>query len=98
MFTVLRPFLAALLTLPLRALAGWLTARGIEGITEEKVSAVVEAALVWGLPLVSTLGIIGRRLIDKWANPGNAASSHVASVEKELSKDLKRAEAAQAGV
>lgn len=87
----LRPFLAALLTLPLRSLAGWLTARGIE-MSGDQVSDAVEAVLVWGWPILSVLGIVARRYADKWINPLNTASSHLAVEGKLAASDIKRAE------
>lgn len=89
MIDALRPFLAAILSIPLRMLAGWLAAHGYAEITGEQIDKAVYALLVWILPVLSALGIIFRRLVDKKANPGNAASSHVARVEKDLSRDLK---------
>lgn len=78
----LRPFLAALLTLPLRSLAGWLAAKGYTEITGEQITHAVNALLVWILPALSTLAVVVRRLADKKINPDNAASTHAAAIGK----------------
>lgn len=90
----LRPFLAAVLMIPLLSLAGWATAHGIE-ITDEQVHKAVDYVLEIGFPVLTGLAVIVRRLIDKKANPGNAASSHVAEAETALAKNLKATERVQ---
>jgi hypothetical protein len=89
--TFLRPFLAAILAPILLSLAGQAAAHGIT-ITDAQVHEAVDYLVTWVIPIMAGLSVVIRRVIDKWANPGNAASSHVAAVEKELSVDLKRSE------
>ena|SRR5438046_511088 len=87
----LRPFLAALLMVPLLSLAGWATAHGID-ITDEQVHKAVDYLCEVAIPVLAGLAVITRRLIDKKANPANTASSHLAVDGKFAAAGIKRAE------
>lgn len=96
MFPALRPIIAALLTIPIRILVNWLILHGAEGLTEQNVSAAVEAFIVFGIPIASAVGVIMRRWIDKhpWANPGNKADPALAEADAQravvVKEQLKR--------
>lgn len=77
----LRPFLSALIMIPLLALAGWATAHGIT-ITDDQVHKAVDYLCEVGFPLLAGLAVIIRRVVDKKANPDNAASTHAAAAGK----------------
>lgn len=93
MLNALRPFLAALLMIPLLSLAGYATAHGIE-ITDTQVHKAVDYTLEFAFPVLAGLSVIVRRAIDKKTNPGNAASSHLATALKSESLAIKEGEKA----
>lgn len=94
MLNALRPFLAALLMIPLLSLAGYATAHGIT-ITDEQVHKAVDYLCEVAIPLLAGLAVIVRRLVDKKANPDNAASTHAAveGKRKQQARKLARSHA-----
>lgn len=93
----LRPFLAALLMIPLLSLAGWATAHGIE-ITDDQVHKAVDYLCEVVIPVLAGLAVITRRLVDKKVNPDNAASSHAAVLGKAKQHQRKQARAIEARI
>lgn len=98
----LRPFLSALLMIPLLSLAGYATAHGIT-ITNDQVHKAVDYLCEVGFPILAGLAVIFRRLVDKKANPDNAASTGAAAAGKAKQRQRKETRAiegrlAQAGL
>lgn len=89
----LRPFLSALLIIPILSLAGWIAAHGGPTIPDEQIHKIVDYLLELVFPVLTGLAVIGRRFIDKKANPDNAASSHAAAigVAKQVARKQTRA-------
>lgn len=88
----LRPFLAALIMVPLLSLAGWATAHGIT-ITDTQVHQAVDYLLEIAFPVLAGLSVIIRRSVDKKVNPDNAASAHAAALGKVKQNQRKRTRA-----
>jgi len=87
MIDLLRPFAARLIAAWAPALAVWLTDKVGFPITAE----MIESMLWFGLAY-SIAGPL-HKFINRWVNPGDAASITMSSLEKGQHDSLKRAEA-----
>lgn len=72
MFDAFRPFFSRIIAAAVAALAGTLTAK--TGIT-------IDPATQGTISTAVTVGVYGvtHKVLDKWINPGDAASSHLAT-------------------
>lgn len=88
----LRPFLSRLLSPFVAAFAGYLAIHfGVNLDTDNQV-VLVKALVEWIIPLMVAVNALVHRALDKWLNPGDAASSHVAKQEAAQASALKTAE------
>jgi hypothetical protein len=87
--TFLRPFLSALIAIPIRALAGWLAYRGFD-IDEKSIREAIIWAVTVAVPLMAFVGEWARRIVDRWVNPANTASGTLADIGKVEAKIHRR--------
>src|SRR5215210_777478 len=88
----LRPFLAAILMVPLLSLAGWIAAHGGPAFPDEQIHKIVDYVLELVFPVMAALAVVFRRFVDKKANPTNTASAHLAVDGKVAVKEMLAAE------
>ena len=95
-FNTLRPFLSRIIASLVTVLITWLLSKGIDlgADAQGHLTEAGTALAIGGFTLI--YGLI-HRSIDKKVNPGDAASSHLAAVEKDQSAAIKSAEKADNG-
>jgi hypothetical protein len=93
MINALRPFLSRIIGWAVAGLCGWLAVRFGVSIDTDTQTELVVALVGVVIPLMGGVASVVHRLVDKRLNPGDAASSHLAVVERaetaELKTDLK---------
>lgn len=89
MLDAIRPFLARIVASLIVALAGWLTTHWGVDFTGLDSKELAENLVEWMLPLLLVVYSLVHRVLNKWINPGDAASGHLAGVEKLETKNLK---------
>lgn len=89
MMDALRPFLSRILASFIAAFCTWLTVKykiEIEGSLQQALADAISAFV-----LTSSYAV-AHRVLDKWMNPADTASSHLAVMGKEESAALKASE------
>lgn len=90
-FDSLRPFLSRFLASLFATLITWLLSRGID-LGKDAAGQLTEVATTLLIGAFTLFYGVLHRTIDKKVNPGDAASSHLATVEKAEAVTLKASE------
>ena len=89
MLDALRPFIARLVGTFIAAISGWLVAKGVE-IDQETQAQLVNSLTLLLWPLMTVVYAVVHKVVSKWTNPGDAASSHLAVAEKIETQNIKK--------
>lgn len=74
---LLRPYVSRFIAALVASMSGWLTQKAGIGIDADTQAAFVQIGV---FVMLLIYGLV-HRLLDRWLNPGDAASSHLAKVE-----------------
>ena len=89
MLDSLRPFLSRIIAPFITAALAFLAVRFGLNFGEDAAGHITEYTVVLLIWLAQLLNGPIHKWIDKWANPGDAASSHIAAAEKAHADSLK---------
>lgn len=96
--SALRPFLARLIASAVAGIAAWLAARWTIELDSDSQQQITAAVVVLAMAVAQWVGTtaygVVHRVLNKRLNPGDAASSHLATAEAKETAQLK----AQAGL
>jgi ATP/ADP translocase len=94
MMDFLRPFLSRIISALVAGVATFALAHWQVNIPDETQHQFADSLTALLMPFFAIINSVVHKVLDKWINPGDSASKHLAVVEKRESKELKAVEAA----
>lgn len=79
---IIRPYLARVLAAPIAALCAWLLMHWQVNITTDTQAQLVTALVAFILPFFGIVYAIVHKILDKWINPADAATTTLAAQGK----------------
>lgn len=89
---IFRPIISRILAAPVAALAAWLFLKWKIDIDTATQSQMVETLVAWIIPIFAAVWAVLHKIIDKYVNPADAATTALAAESK---VDESRAKAAR---
>lgn len=89
--SILRLFAARVIAGFVATFVVWLSTKHIN-IDHETQQQLVDGLVTWSLGIFSVFYPVVHKLIDRWLNPGDAASTHLAHEERAEVAALRRAD------